>query len=389
MIKVKMPFNQIQVNYVEPCKVKKGVFNLADYGLQQDAATLKISSEGSRKAMEYVNIAAMEEGKAQLSEEYKAEKSFERLLDDALNGEVLSKEEQERLDRELIGRIQRHYDAMSNLRLADDDERVLEEMKKNFLMRQQALKDMKQAAEDEKQQEEATRQEAEAERNADEVANKAAEADMIAKSLEQETDMGAQKNEEVSRGNISGTAGDNTVSDTDKAANHQKVLNYDENNKGNIEELDNQRIAEAMQEKEYSRMLDESYERTMQVFENKEFSLKERAEAYKIFMNEAEEIAVNREIAKHQKIYDYGSVIDLRIKVLSSRGVKNTAAQTDKDTMQSTGRDFVKDAVADKLKAAKKRWEKNEELLETSKQAKTNMSLNTSQDFVKNAMDKQ
>ncbi|MDE5824589.1 MAG: hypothetical protein K2H91_07900, partial [Lachnospiraceae bacterium] len=257
MIKVKMPFNQIQVNYVEPCKVKKGVFNLADYGLQQDAATLKISSEGSRKAMEYVNIAAMEEGKAQLSEEYKAEKSFERLLDDALNGEVLSKEEQERLDRELIGRIQRHYDAMSNLRLADDDERVLEEMKKNFLMRQQALKDMKQAAEDEKQQEEATRQEAEAERNADEVANKAAEADMIAKSLEQETDMGAQKNEEVSRGNISGTAGDNTVSDTDKAANHQKVLNYDENNKGNIEELDNQRIAEAMQEKEYSRMLDE------------------------------------------------------------------------------------------------------------------------------------
>ncbi|MDE6052777.1 MAG: hypothetical protein K2G55_03245 [Lachnospiraceae bacterium] len=355
MIKVKMPFNQIQVNYVEPCKVKKGVFKLADYGLQQDAATLKISSEGSRKAMEYVNIVAVEEGKELLGEEHKAEKSFERLLDDVLNGEVLSKEEQERLDGELIGRIQRHYDAMSNLRLADDDERVLEEMKKNFLMRQQALKDMKQVAEDEKQQEEATRQEAEAAQNADEVANKAAEADMIAKSLEgldQETDMGAQKNEEVSRGNMSDTAGDNTVSDTDKAANHQKVLNYDENNKGNIEELDNQRIAEAMQEKEYSRMLDESYERTMQVFENKEFSLKERAEAYRIFMDEAEEIAVNREIARHQKIYDYESVIDLRLKTLSSCGMKNTTAQTDKDTRQSTGQDFVKDAAADKLKAA-------------------------------------
>ncbi len=83
---------------------------------------------------------------------------------------------------------------MQNLRLADDDERILEELKKHFLMKQQALKDMRQAAVDEAQQAEAAQQEAETAQDADEVANKAAEADMIAKSLEgldQETAAGA------------------------------------------------------------------------------------------------------------------------------------------------------------------------------------------------------
>lgn len=368
MIKVKMPFEHFQVKCTEPCKVKKGVSKLADYGLQQDAATLKISSEGSKKAREYVNIAAMEEGKAQLGEEHKAEKSFQQLIDAALNGEELSKDEQERLNGELPKRIKAHYNEMQNLRLADDDEKVLEELKKHFLMKQQALKNLRQAAEDETQAAEAAQQEAEAAQNADEVANKAAEADMIAKSLEgidQENAARAPEYKEASGGSMSGTAGDNAVSGEEKAAEHQKIMNYDAGNKDNIDEIDKQRLTETMQEKEYSRMLDESYERTMQVFENKEFSLKERAEAYNIFMDESKELAENREIARHLKIYDYKSAIDLRLKALSGYGKKNTAAQTEKDDAQDTGRDFVKGAAAEKLQAARNRREKNGEPLTT------------------------
>ena len=112
-------------------------------------------------------------------------------------------------------------------------------------------------------------------------------------------------------------------------------------------------------------MLDESYERTMQVFENKEFSLKERAEAYNIFIDESKELAENREIARHLKIYDYESVVDLRLKALSSYGKKNTVGQTEEDDVQDTGRNFVKDAAADKLQTAKKSQKKNEEFPET------------------------
>jgi len=370
---VKMPFIKAQVNYTEPCKVKMGVSRLADCDLQQDAATLVISSEGSKKARDYVNIAALKEEKAEYGdgetvEKVKTEKSFERLIDAALNGGELSQDEQERLDKELFGRIRMHYNEMQNLRLSDNDERILEELKSHFLMKQQALKDMRQAAADETQQARAAQQETEAAQNADEVANKAAEADMIAKSLEgldQNTAAEAPEYEKASGGSISGMAGDNAVSGEEKAAEHQKRMNYDANNKDNIDEIDNQRLTEVMQEKEYSKMLDESYGRTMQVFENKEFTLKERAEAYSIFIDESRELAENREIARHLKIYDYESALDLRLKELSGYGKKNTVAQPREDHVQDTGRDFVRDAAADKLQMAKKSWEKNEGLAET------------------------
>lgn len=373
MVKIGTQFTtKTSVNYAEPCRVVKGVPELAKYGLLQEAATVEISPEGSKRAVDYVNNAALEKQEKiyDTGAVIETEKFFDELIDAALNGGELSQDEQERLDTELFGRIQIHYNEMQNLRLSDNDERILEELKNHFLMKQQALKDMRQAAADETQQAKAAQQETEAAQNADEVANKAAEADMIAKSLEgldQNTAAEVPEYEKASGGSISGMAGDNAVSSEEKAADHQKRMNYDANNKDNIDEIDNQRLTEAMQEKEYSKMLDESYGRTMQVFENKEFTLKERAEAYNIFIDESRELAENREIARHLKLYDYESVTDLRLKTLSNYGKKNTAAQTERDAMQDTERDFVKNAAADKLQIARNRQKKNERLPETGK----------------------
>ncbi len=366
MIKVKMPFEHVQVNCTEPCKVKKGAPKLANYGLIRNSATVEISPTGSKKAMEYVRDAEMKKQEIFNDDGWMCEskRSFDDLMDAALNGGELSSEEQERLNTELPKRILTQYNNMQNLRLADDDERILEELKKHFLMKQQALKDMRQAAVDEAQQAKAAQQEAETAQDADEVANKAAEADMIAKSLEgldQETAAGAPAYEEAPGGSMSGMSGDTAVSGEEKAADHQRVLNYDTNNQDNIDEIEDRQFTEAQQERAYSKMLDESYERTMQVFENKESDLKERAEAYRIFMDESRELAENREIARHLKIYDYESAVDLQLKALSSYGKKHTAAQSQKDGVQDTGRDFVQDAAADKLRPARKRPERNED----------------------------
>lgn len=370
MVKIGTQFiTKTTINYSEPCRVTKGVPELANYGLLQEAATVEISPEGGKKAVEYVSNAALEkQGKVYDTEAViETRKTFDELIDAALNGGELSQDEQERLDTELFGRIKMHYNEMQNLRLSDDDERVLEALKNHFLMKQQALKDMRQAAADEVQQAKAAQQETEAAQNADAVANKAAEADMIAKSLEgldQNTAAGTSEYEKASGASISGMAGGNAVSGEKKAADHQKLMNYDANNKDNIDEIDNQRLTEAVQEKEYGKMLDESYDRTMQVFGSKEFTLKERAEAYNIFIDESRELAESREIARHLKIYDYESATDLRLRALSSDGKKNTAAQAEKDAMQDTERDFVKNAAAYKLQTAKRRWEKNAKLPE-------------------------
>lgn len=164
-------------------------------------------------------------------------------METALNGGELSSEEQERLNTELPKRIMTQYNNMQNLRLADDDERILEELKNHFLMKQQALKDMRQAAVDEAQQAEAAQQEAETAQDADEVANKAAEADMIAKVWKGWIRRLLRKPayEEASGGSMSGTAGDTAVSGEEKAADHQRVLNYDTNNQDNIDEIEDLR----------------------------------------------------------------------------------------------------------------------------------------------------
>lgn len=138
------------VDYAEPCRVVKGVPELAKYGLLQEAATVEISPEGSKRAVDYVNNAALEKQEKiyDTGAVIETEKFFDELIDAALNGGELSQDEQERLDTELFGRIQIHYNEMQNLRLSDNDERILEELKNHFLMKQQALKDMRQAAAD-------------------------------------------------------------------------------------------------------------------------------------------------------------------------------------------------------------------------------------------------
>lgn len=131
MIKVKMPFEHVQVNCTEPCKVKKGAPKLANYGLIRNSATVEISPTGSKKAMEYVRDAEMKKQEIFNDDGWMCEskRSFDDLMDAALNGGELSSEEQERLNTELPKRILTQYNNMQNLRLADDDERILEELK--------------------------------------------------------------------------------------------------------------------------------------------------------------------------------------------------------------------------------------------------------------------
>ena len=216
-------------------------------------------------------------------------------------------------------------------------------MKNNMLMHQNALKDMKQAIE-KKQQEEAARQDAEDAQNADTVANKAAEAEMIEDSLDsyqQEISEETQEQELV-KGNVSDGTEEAVVPDEQKAAARRKVLRYDAKNKGNLDEIDSQRLDESDEQRDYSRMLDDSYQQTMLVFENDDFDLRERVGAYQNFIEESKELAVNREIAEYQKMYDFRAATDLQIKALSDTGVQTAAKVSEKGQNQAAVQDYMR-----------------------------------------------
>lgn len=355
---VEMQPNIMHVNQAEKCNITKDMDTMADYTKQQHiAATVSFSPEGSKKAVSYHDI--LEQEQIELSSGVTVtERPFDTLLAAVLNGEKLSEDEQERLDGEMFQKILAHYESMSNLRLSSEDERILEEFKKNFHMKQQALRDIKEAEEQEKLEEQTAQQEARDAKNAGETAEKVSEIDMLNKTLEnmettqEET---TQKNADNKR---TTDAVDDERTDTNADSDKRNIaLNKDiqneERNKNNIQELDNQRTEEAKQEREYRKMLDDCFERAKQPFVKDGYTLKERAEIYLTFKEDAEELAINREIARHQKIYDYESVSGLKIKALSTRKGKNTITTAGRDTgIQNAGQEFVRNAIAKKIRGA-------------------------------------
>ena len=382
MIRVQTPYKWTQ-SYAEQCEMKQGTSVAADFGLQQEeAAVVEISPEGMASARRTAAAAQLEE-QAQAEEQAPIERtgegttvtarSIEKLVETVLGGGEVSAEEEQRLNEALPNLIQRRYAEMYQFRLQDErnesesekHEKLLEEeMKNNMLMHQNALKDMKQAIE-KKQQEEAARQDAEDAQNADTVANKAAEAEMIEDSLDsldsyqQEI---SEETQELVKGNVSDGTEEAVVPDEQKAAARRKVLRYDAKNKGNLDEIDSQRLDESDEQRDYSRMLDDSYQQTMLVFENDDFDLRERVGAYQNFIEESKELAVNREIAEYQKMYDFRAVTDLQIKALSDTGVQTAAKVSEKgqnqrqnqaavqDYMRGMGQAIVEQAAKKKIK---------------------------------------
>ena len=380
MIRVQTPYKWTQ-SYAEQCKMKQGTFATADFGLQQEeAAVVELSPEGMASARR--TAAAQSEEQTQAEAQVPIERtgegttvtarSIEKLVETVLGGGEVSAEEEQRLNEALPNLIQRQYAEMCRFRLQDErnesesekQQKLLEEeMKNNILMHQNALKDMKQAIE-KQQQEEAARQDAEDAQNADTVANKAAEAEMIEDSLDsyqQEISEETQEQELV-KGNVSDGTEEAVVPDEQKAAARRKVLRYDAKNKGNLDEIDSQRLDESDEQRDYSRMLDDSYQQTMLVFEHDDFDLRERVGAYQNFLEESKEIAVNREIAEYQKMYDFRAATDLQIKALSDTGVQTAAKVSEKgqnqrqnqaavqDYMRGMGQAIVEQAAKKKIK---------------------------------------
>ena len=382
MIRVQTPYKWTQ-SYAEQCKMKQGTFAAADFGVQQEeAAIVEISLEGMASARRTAVAQLEEQTQTQAEEQAPIERmgeettvtarSIEKLVETVLGGGEVSAEEEQRLNEELPNLIQRRYAEMYHFRLQDErnesesekQQKLLEEeMKNNILMHQNALKDMKQAIE-KKQQEEAARQDAEDAQNADAVANKAAEAEMIEDSLDsyQQEISEETQDQELVKGNVSDGTEEAVVPDEQKAAARRKVLRYDAKNKGNLDEIDSQRLDESDEQRDYSRMLDDSYQQTMLVFENDDFDLRERVGAYQNFIEESKEIAVNREIAEYQKMYDFRAATDLQIKALSDTGVQTAAKVSEKvqnrrqnqaavqDYMRGMGQTVVEQAAKKKRK---------------------------------------
>ena len=82
--------------------------------------------------------------------------------------------------------------------------------------------------------------------------------------------------------------------------------------------------------------------RYLTAIENDDFDLRERVGAYQNFIEESKELAVNREIAEYQKMYDFRAATDLQIKALSDTGVQTAAKVSEKGQNQAAVQDYMR-----------------------------------------------
>lgn len=294
---------------------------------ENNAVVVNISNEGLKKAHETTQTRV---------EIYYSEdnaKTTQTLMDEVKNGEVLTLEEEERLNRELKQMIQEQYERMQNLRLSDDDERVLKALKNNFLMKQRTLADMQKRIETEKTDADIQEQKALNAENAQEVSTKNSEIRMLEESL------GQEKEDSDESQNIANKNTDREEKKSEFCNEHNQIMAATQKQDDAIADLKQQKNDETDRQYQATLQLDEDYERTMSVFEEDDFSLLEKLETYEKFKTSSYALAVEREIARHEKIYDHESIVDAKI-IRTGEKLRSTESKAI-DNLAEMGQTFI------------------------------------------------
>lgn len=121
------------------------------------AAIMEISKEGYEKSLKRVDKGDTSQDENMMSGE--VVKTLKELVDTVKCGGALTEEEEKRLHTEMEKEIKIQYQSVVDMRLDNDDERVLKEMKDDYLLKQRTLAEMQEKIQQEKLAEELGRTE--------------------------------------------------------------------------------------------------------------------------------------------------------------------------------------------------------------------------------------
>jgi len=326
---------------------------------QDCAAIMEISPQGYEKSM---YIQEEEYVPKKCSGQTFEEKSFEAMLRIVKEGGVLTEEEEERFDKKLRQGIERSYNWALELRLPEKNEDVLKAMKNNYLMKQRTLQDLQEQIENEKLENAAKELETKNAKNAREHADRLSEARMLERTLE---NLNTDDDKSAEKSNLKRSSHADSEDEKEKKENMAVALEADESkdvnrhpldkalflaqkNENNLNELRVQKNEEMDKEKEFSKLLDEDYARTMLVFESGDFSIKERVRAYENFMDTSEEFAKGREIERNKRLFDFRAIREAKIASYVNNNIQKAQKQIEEQlqdvkeaVLKEIGQDYV------------------------------------------------
>lgn len=320
---------------------------------QEYAAVMEISREGYKKSQKLVERGDVPQGASEMScDNYK---TLQNLIDTVKGGGTLTKEEEERFYTESQREIKIQYQSMVDLRLENDDERVLKEMKDDYLLKQRTLAQMQEKIQQEKLAEEAKELQKTSTENANQIVNKLSEIEMLNQSL----DMDTSAEKRVKKGDTEQTE---KKEDENGNGNHplEKAMISVEEKEEAVKELEKRQILAAKAEMEYGKLLTQEYEKTIQSFANKEIALQEKVKNYEGFMKESAELGVKREVERHRKMFYYEARVEAKNELLANQeiqDVKESLKEQEKIQREllidGVGQELVKEMLKEKMSEMK------------------------------------
>lgn len=315
------------------------------------AVVVNISKEGrlihqnQRNLFDEENaISHMEENKGEII----TKRTLKSIIEDVRNGKELSDEDQKQLNRELEEMVNTQYDDMKSRKLSPEDERVLKELKNSYMMKQRSLEDMKKNLEAEKLNSELEGSNIEQTQKMEAAEKKKALVESLFEELEDEKTVSAEDSKRNKTGSdefadsISVENDKENAEATNEAVSNTKInLKQLETNEENLDKISGIKGKAVLDEKYYSKLLDEEYITVIDTIKDKNMPNLEKVNQYEHFMDISEDLMISREVAKHVKIFNHRAAVDLKMAIRSNGSISLAEFMLGKKSKSEIGREFI------------------------------------------------
>ncbi len=313
-----------------------------------NAASMNLSKSGRYKAR---MLKESEQSSSADDVMQKAESTINDLIDTVKSGGKLTAE-QERIFNEGIKDIaSKHYKDMKDMKLSAAD--ILEELKDNYLQRQQLFADLQEKVESEMAegrdlsdnvkmmttQQEQDEKEKLIEILKESVDDDSDETDTDADSDQKVSDDSAQDSFDVATDDQEKNKDADAVDDSAMRDKRRAAELIDKNSK-QISDMKAQSVNERAQELQYAKYLDRDYEQIMELLDQEDVTTEEKVQAYDDYKQNSHANAYNREVHRVKKEFDLETWLMAKIQFQSQGAIREVMA--DGPDLSRIGTDFIK-----------------------------------------------
>lgn len=315
---------------------------------QTAAATVDFTKSGRYKA----RLLKESEQSKQSDVMQQAESTINDIIDTVKSGGKLTKEQERIFDEGMKDLASKHYKDMKDMKLSASD--ILEELKENYLQRQQLFADLQEKVESEMTQGRdlsdnvklmTAQQEHDEKKKLIEILKESIMDDSDDPDADPDSDQKVSDDSSQDSIDVATDEQDQNEDSTDtvdagEIRDKRRAADLIDKNSKQISDMKAQSANERAQELQYAKYLDRDYEQIMELLDQDDVSNEEKVQAYEDYKQNSHANAHNREVHRIKKEFDHETWMVAKIQFQSHSAIHNVVAEG--PDLSQIGTDFIR-----------------------------------------------